>query len=292
MQAQASRRCAPPPGACGWCAAATSCCPRSTRASTPTSCRTTTAAWSSSSPTKALSAWSAPPTCRTRATRRTARCTAEEAAYLCAAVGRQFRRAPTAGGDRLALFRRAPAPRRRRRRSLRRVPRLCRCRWTEAADGRRRRSRCSAARSPPIAASRRRRWTGSASVLGGGGARTPWTGTAPLPGGDLGGLGLAAFERGDGRAAPVAAAATSCAGWRVPTAPNWRRCSGGATVAGAIWARISAAASPSGSWSGSGSEEWARTAEDVLWRRTRLGLHLSASQREAVAERLQASDRS
>lgn len=30
--------------------------------------------------------------------------------------------------------------------------------------------------------------------------------------------------------------------------------------------------------------EWARTAEDALWRRTRLGLHLSATQRQAVAD--------
>jgi len=29
--------------------------------------------------------------------------------------------------------------------------------------------------------------------------------------------------------------------------------------------------------------EWARTAEDVLWRRTKLGLHFSAAERAAVA---------
>jgi glycerol-3-phosphate dehydrogenase len=29
--------------------------------------------------------------------------------------------------------------------------------------------------------------------------------------------------------------------------------------------------------------EWARTADDVLWRRTKLGLHLNAAQRETVA---------
>jgi glycerol-3-phosphate dehydrogenase len=31
-------------------------------------------------------------------------------------------------------------------------------------------------------------------------------------------------------------------------------------------------------------EEWARTGEDVLWRRSKLGLHMSAAQRDAVAE--------
>jgi len=31
-------------------------------------------------------------------------------------------------------------------------------------------------------------------------------------------------------------------------------------------------------------KEWARSAEDVLWRRTKMGLHLDAAGREAVAE--------
>ncbi|MBE0626953.1 MAG: glycerol-3-phosphate dehydrogenase, partial [Burkholderiales bacterium] len=32
--------------------------------------------------------------------------------------------------------------------------------------------------------------------------------------------------------------------------------------------------------------EWARSAEDVLWRRTKCGLHMSAAQRSRVAERM------
>jgi len=36
------------------------------------------------------------------------------------------------------------------------------------------------------------------------------------------------------------------------------------------------------------SEEWAETAEDVLWRRTKTGLHLAAEQRERVADAVQA----
>jgi glycerol-3-phosphate dehydrogenase len=32
--------------------------------------------------------------------------------------------------------------------------------------------------------------------------------------------------------------------------------------------------------------EWARTAEDVLWRRTKAGLHMTAQQRARVAERI------
>lgn len=31
-------------------------------------------------------------------------------------------------------------------------------------------------------------------------------------------------------------------------------------------------------------DEWARTGEDVLWRRSKLGLHLTPAQREAVAQ--------
>jgi glycerol-3-phosphate dehydrogenase len=31
------------------------------------------------------------------------------------------------------------------------------------------------------------------------------------------------------------------------------------------------------------AQEWARTADDVLWRRTKCGLHLDAGQRDAVA---------
>jgi glycerol-3-phosphate dehydrogenase len=36
------------------------------------------------------------------------------------------------------------------------------------------------------------------------------------------------------------------------------------------------------------TREWARTAEDVLWRRSKLGLHMTPAQREAVARRVEA----
>jgi glycerol-3-phosphate dehydrogenase len=32
------------------------------------------------------------------------------------------------------------------------------------------------------------------------------------------------------------------------------------------------------------AEEWAQTAEDVLWRRTKCGLHMTQPQRDAVAD--------
>jgi glycerol-3-phosphate dehydrogenase len=34
--------------------------------------------------------------------------------------------------------------------------------------------------------------------------------------------------------------------------------------------------------------EWAQTADDVLWRRSKLGLHLDAAQQHAIAAWLQA----
>ena len=34
------------------------------------------------------------------------------------------------------------------------------------------------------------------------------------------------------------------------------------------------------------AQEWARDAEDVLWRRTKCGLHLTAAQRDAVSKYL------
>jgi len=39
-------------------------------------------------------------------------------------------------------------------------------------------------------------------------------------------------------------------------------------------------------------DEWAMTAEDVLWRRSKLGLHYSAEQRQAVADWFEAQARS
>jgi glycerol-3-phosphate dehydrogenase len=36
------------------------------------------------------------------------------------------------------------------------------------------------------------------------------------------------------------------------------------------------------------AREWARSAEDVLWRRTKLGLHMSEAERAGVAARFEA----
>jgi glycerol-3-phosphate dehydrogenase len=212
-----------------------------------------------------------------------ARCTDEEAAYLCAAVGRQFRRAPTPGeivwrfsgvrplrddgaGDPSAVSRD----------------------YSLALD------RGSGGVAPALSifggkiTTYRRLAEEAMDRLGAvlGGARTRWTATAPLPGGDLGGLGLPAFERAMAGRHP----------WLPPPVLHRLARSYGSELDALLGAARSLA--DMGQDLGGGltdrelewlrSKEWARTAEDVLWRRTRLGLHLSAAQRDAVAERFQA----
>ena len=216
-----------------------------------------------------------------------ARCTDEEAAYLCAAVGRQFRRAPTAGGDRVALFRRAPAPRRRRRRSLRGVPRL----FAVAGQGRQRRGAGAVgvrrqdhhlppprggSDGPPRAASWRRRAHTLDRDRAAAGRRSRRPGPPRLR--------ARMAERHPWLPPPVlrrlarsyGSELEALLGGATSPADLGQDFGGGLTERELEWLR---------------SEEWARTADDVLWRRTRLGLHLSASQRDAVAERFQASKR-
>ena len=118
-----------------------------------------------------------------------------------------------------------------------------------------------------------------ASALGREG--TAWTATAPLPGGDFGGRDLATMEAGLATRFPWLPPATRARllrayGTEVPAllggAEGWqalgRDYGAGLTQAEIDWLR---------------REEWASTAEDILWRRSRLGLHMTAEQREAVA---------
>lgn len=110
------------------------------------------------------------------------------------------------------------------------------------------------------------------------GPRKPWTASARLPGGDLGvhGVDIAAYTAAlqarhpERRAADVARLALAY---------------------GSVAAEL--LAEPAGAEVAPGlfenelrhlvEQEWARSADDVLWRRSKLGLHFTPAQREAVA---------
>jgi len=108
----------------------------------------------------------------------------------------------------------------------------------------------------------------------------PWTATAPLPGGDLPDSDFAAFLAGLQRAKPwlpadLARRLARAYGSRVDrilgTATDMaglgQDFGGGLTQAEVVYLR---------------DQEWARTAEDVLWRRSKLGLHVPPGTREAL----------
>jgi glycerol-3-phosphate dehydrogenase len=211
----------------------------------------------------------------------TARCTPEEAAYLCAAVGRQFRCAPRAedivwtysgvrplhddGADNPSAVTRdyvlkldtgggAPLL------SVFGGKITTYRRLAEEAMGR------------------------IGAALGRGG--TAWTATAALPGGEFGGLGLAAFEvemAGRHPWLPATTLRRLVRAYGAETEPML----GGATGLADLGADLGAGLSERElDWLR--REEWARSAEDVLWRRSKLGLHLTPAQRAALAERMDA----
>jgi glycerol-3-phosphate dehydrogenase len=110
---------------------------------------------------------------------------------------------------------------------------------------------------------------------------TPWTAGATLPGGDLGGKTREAFAAEMTRALPFLDPASiprlvRTHGGELPRVFHGRDAGqalgAGLTEAELDWMR---------------AHEWARTAEDVLWRRTKLGLHMSAAEREGVAARFE-----
>ncbi len=108
-----------------------------------------------------------------------------------------------------------------------------------------------------------------------------WTATAPLPGGDFQGRDLPAMEAALANShpwlpAPTRARLLRAYGTEVPAllgdAEGWQALGqdfgAGLTLREIEWLQ---------------REEWARTADDVLWRRSRLGLHMTQQQRDAVA---------
>jgi glycerol-3-phosphate dehydrogenase len=115
-------------------------------------------------------------------------------------------------------------------------------------------------------------------------AHRPWTHTEPLPGGDFGGRDYAAVL-GEFR--------TRNSGLD----PHWlaRLLRRHGTLSAKILDNANTEADLGENFGGGLYErelayliehEWARSADDVLWRRTKCGLHMSEAQRRRVAERM------
>lgn len=114
----------------------------------------------------------------------------------------------------------------------------------------------------------------------------PWTASAPLPGGDLGEAGLDGFiarlcgERPDFEPAFLAALARrhGTLAWKV-LGDARRQSDLGAALGGGLTEREVSYLK---------EREWARTPDDVLWRRTKCALHMTVDERRRAAERMAA----
>lgn len=118
-----------------------------------------------------------------------------------------------------------------------------------------------------------------------GGGDREWTAREALPGGDIPHGDLQAFLADVARRWPF-----------LPASSAWR-------LARAYGTRIERVLGAARSWADLGGDlgvglsraeiaylqthEWARSAEDILWRRTKVGLHMSPSQRDQVREALE-----
>jgi glycerol-3-phosphate dehydrogenase len=113
----------------------------------------------------------------------------------------------------------------------------------------------------------------------------PWTDNASLPGGDMPGADFAGFlEALQARRPAFAPDALRCLARRYGTAVEvvlgdagsvaelGTDLGGGLSEREVLYLR---------------DHEWARTADDVLWRRTKVGLHLSAAERERTARAIE-----
>ncbi|MFC7736077.1 glycerol-3-phosphate dehydrogenase [Roseomonas sp. GCM10028921] len=112
---------------------------------------------------------------------------------------------------------------------------------------------------------------------------TPWTARAPLPGGDLGGLSRDAFTESMARAHPWLPSPLLERLVRTHGGELERVIDGatsieamGGDLGGGITAREL-------EWMR--AREWVRAPEDVLWRRTKRGLHMTHEERNAFAAR-------
>jgi glycerol-3-phosphate dehydrogenase len=122
-----------------------------------------------------------------------------------------------------------------------------------------------------------------------GGRPAGWTASAPLPGGDFAPAELARLVEHVGQRYPFIAADER---WRLVRTYGTRLHTilNGARTAGDLGRRIGGGPSE-GELNYLVREEFARTAEDVLWRRTKLGLHLDDRQRAEVETYLSSIDR-
>jgi len=113
------------------------------------------------------------------------------------------------------------------------------------------------------------------------GMKGDWTRTQPLPGGDMPRGGLPAFERDLARRYPQLPVALRAALVRRHGTRTHRVLGEAKTVSdlGRSFGHTLYAAEVDYFV----SQEWAWSADDVLWRRTKCGLHLNADQRAAVA---------
>ena len=213
---------------------------------------------------------------------RDARCTEEEAAYLCAAVGRQFRRAPqpseivwSYSGVRPLHDDGADNPSAITRDYVLKL---------DEAGGQ---APVLHIYGGKITTYRRLAEEAVGKVAAAlGRAGTPWTATAALPGGAFGGLDLPGFEAEMARRYP----------WLAPTTLHRLVRAYGSDLD----ALLDGASGPNtmGEDYGAGftereldwlvQHEWARTADDVLWRRSKLGLHMPAEGQARLAQRLAA----
>lgn len=121
-----------------------------------------------------------------------------------------------------------------------------------------------------------------------GGRQPAWTRGARLPGGDLSGW-IGAAQRPDADIARFIDAMAR----RHPQLPAAVRARWARAYGSRVDAVLAAGAAPGAEVAPGLYEcelrylhhhEWARSADDVLWRRSKLGLHLSTVQREAVAQ--------
>ena len=172
-----------------------------------------------------------------------------------------------AGGRGLVLCRRAAALRRCQRRRLGGDPRLRASTSTPAGPGA---AAVGLRRQDHDLPQARRARAGEAAAACMGFAARPWTADAALPGGDIAGRRLRrpSLRALRGATHPVAAGAAARGAGRAPTARALGASSAAARAGSTISGGISAAACTRREVRYLVDEEWARTADDILWRRS------------------------